>query len=403
MAAYEYTALDPDGKTRKGIIESDSLRQARQLLRDKQWAPLGIEPATQKSLIGEFSFKSPALNSRDLASITRQLATLIASGLPIEESIKAMVEQSENPKIVKLLLAVRTKILEGHSFASSLAEFPRAFSSLYRSTVAAGEKAGHLDLVLDRLADYTEARHESYQKVQLALLYPVILLVMSLLIVGGLLAYVVPKIVTVFIDTGQQLPMLTQSLISLSTFMSSYGLLLLGVVILFFLIASQMLKNNAFRLRFDRFRLKLPLLSKLGYGLDTARFASTLSILTSSGVDLVEAMKIATAVISNSFIKQRVAEAAQKVVEGESLKNSLAKTACFPPMMLYMIGGGEKSGDLDKMLARTARNQEKELENYINVLVRLFEPAMLLCMGIIVLLIVLAILLPIMNLNQLIR
>lgn len=401
MGAFEYTALDTDGKTRKGIIESDSVRQVRQILRDKQWAPLSVETAAQKQNSGSH-FKTSRLNSRDIALITRQLSTLIASGLPIEEALKAVAEQNEKGKIVKLLLAVRTKIMEGHSLAAGMAEFPRTFSELYRSTVAAGEKAGHLDLVLDRLADYTEARHESRQKVQLALLYPVILLVLSVLIVSGLLAYVVPKIVTVFVDTGQELPGLTRALIAASGFMASFGIYLLGVVILVFFLLKGMLCYDSFRLYFDRLLLRLPLFSKLGYGLDTARFASTLSILSSSGVVLVEGMKIATAVISNSFIRLRVAEASQKVVEGSSLRNSLAQTGCFPPMMLHMIGSGEKSGELDKMLERTSRNQEKELENYITVLVRLFEPMMLVVMGVVVMLIVLAILLPILNLNQLV-
>jgi len=403
MAAFEYVALDPRGRQQKGLIEADSPRQARQLLRDKQWSPLEVKQARarESSGTGGFSF-GRGLSARDLALVTRQLATLVQAALPIEEALRAAAAQSGSQKIKSMLLAVRGRVMEGHSLAASLREYPSAFPELYRATVAAGEHAGHLGLVLDQLADYTDQRQQSRQKIQLALLYPVILLVASLAIVVLLLGYVVPDVVKVFVNTGQELPALTTGLIAVSEVVQRWGwLITLGIVALA-IGMRQALRDPSIKLRWHSFILRLPLVGRLVRATNTARFASTLAILTRSGVPLVDALGIAAAVIGNLRIRERVVEAAQRVREGGSLTRALEATGEFPPMMLHMIAAGEKSGELDQMLARTARNQENDLAAQISLLVGLFEPFMLVFMGAVVLVIVLAILLPILSLNQLV-
>ncbi|MCQ4253884.1 GspF family T2SS innner membrane protein variant XcpS [Stutzerimonas stutzeri] len=403
MAAFEYLALDPRGREQKGLIEADSPRQARQLLREKQWAPLEVKQAKSKEDVsrGGLSF-GRGLSARDLALVTRQLATLVQAALPIEEALRAAAAQSTSAKIKSMLLAVRARVMEGHSMAAALREYPSAFPELYRATVAAGEHAGHLGLVLDQLADYTDQRQQSRQKIQLALLYPVILMVASLAIVVLLLGYVVPDVVKVFVNTGQELPALTRGLIATSDVVKSWGWLIVLGIIAALMAMRAALRDPALRLRWHAFILRIPLIGRLSRATNTARFASTLAILTKSGVPLVEALSIAAAVIANLRIRERVVEAAQKVREGSSLTRALDATGEFPPMMLHMIASGEKSGELDQMLARTARNQENDLAAQVSLLVGLFEPFMLVFMGAVVLVIVLAILMPILSLNQLV-
>jgi len=403
MAAFEYIALDPRGREQKGLIEADSPRQARQLLREKQWSPLEVKQAKAKedSGGGGFAF-GRGLSARDLALVTRQLATLVQAALPIEEALRAAAAQSTSQKIKSMLLAVRARVMEGHSLAGSLREYPSAFPELYRATVAAGEHAGHLGLVLDQLADYTDQRQQSRQKIQLALLYPVILLVASLAIVVLLLGYVVPDVVKVFVNTGQQLPALTTGLIAVSEAVQRWGWLMFIGIVAAALAMRQALRDDKIKRRWHAFILRIPLVGRLARATNTARFASTLAILTRSGVPLVDALGIAAAVIANLRIRDKVIEAAQRVREGGSLTRALDATNEFPPMMLHMIASGEKSGELDQMLARTARNQENDLAAQISLLVGLFEPFMLVFMGAVVLVIVLAILLPILSLNQLV-
>ncbi|WP_222910292.1 GspF family T2SS innner membrane protein variant XcpS [Pseudomonas sp. DNDY-54] len=403
MAAFEYIALDPRGREQKGLIEADSPRQARQLLREKQWSPLEVKQAKSKEDTGGGGFAfGRGLSARDLALVTRQLATLVQAALPIEEALRAAAAQSTSQKIKSMLLAVRARVMEGHSLAGSLRDYPSAFPELYRATVAAGEHAGHLGLVLDQLADYTDQRQQSRQKIQLALLYPVILLVASLAIVVLLLGYVVPDVVKVFVNTGQQLPALTTGLIAVSELVQRWGwLMFVGLVAAAFAMR-QALRDDKIKRRWHAFILRIPLVGRLARATNTARFASTLAILTRSGVPLVDALGIAAAVIANLRIRDKVIEAAQRVREGGSLTRALDATGEFPPMMLHMIASGEKSGELDQMLARTARNQENDLAAQISLLVGLFEPFMLVFMGAVVLVIVLAILLPILSLNQLV-
>lgn len=404
MAAFEYIALDARGRQQKGVLEADSARQVRQLLRERQLAPLEVKATrTREQAVGgqRFGFNR-GLSARDLALVTRQLATLVQAALPIEEALRAAAAQSTSSRIQSMLLAVRAKVLEGHSLAGSLREFPAAFPELYRATVSAGEHAGHLGPVLEQLADYTEQRQQSRQKIQLALLYPVILMCASLGIVGFLLGFVVPDVVRVFIDSGQTLPLLTRGLIALSDLVKHWGWLAILLLVAGITATRLALRQEAARQRWHGILLRVPLVGRLVRATDTARFASTLAILTRSGVPLVEALGIAAEVIANRVIRAEVVLAAQKVREGGSLTRALEQTGQFPPMMLHMVASGERSGELDQMLARTARNQESDLAAQIALLVGLFEPFMLVFMGAVVLVIVLAILLPILSLNQLV-
>jgi general secretion pathway protein F len=404
MPAFEYKALDQRGKQKSGVLEADAARAVRQQLREKGLIPLAVEPASEKqSRSISFSFGQGAgLSTSDLALVTRQLATLIQSGIPIEQALSAAAQQSDKPRIRSMMIAIRSKVMEGYTLADSLGEFPRAFPRLYRSTVAAGEHAGHLDLVLNRLADYTESRQEARQKIQLAAIYPIILSVVAIAIVVFLLTYVVPDIIEVFVKQGQELPTLTRAMMAMSGFLSQFGIYLLILIVAAIAGFRMSLKKPAFRMKFHRFLLNMPLVSGMVRGVSTARYASTLSILTTSGVPLVEAMRIAGEVLSNDYLRHELKDAARKVSEGGSLQKALEQTGYFPPMMLHMIASGEASGELDSMLERTAHMQESTLQAQIGAIVGLFEPLMLLVMGVVVLIIVLAIMLPILNMSNLV-
>jgi general secretion pathway protein F len=404
MAAYEYIALDPGGRQKKGVIEADSSRQIRQILRDQGLVPLSVETATERS-------RAPSqrrlrwrrgMSALDLALFTRQMSTLLAASLPVEEALRAVAQQTEKSHISTMVMGIRSRVLEGHSLASSLGEFPSAFSHLYRSTVMAGEQSGHLDSVLENLASYTERRYDSSRNVEMAMFYPAVLFLLAVGIVGALLVYVVPDIVHVFENTGQQLPWLTAALISVSEFVRGYGWLLALLGVGAFFGARWLSKQPDFRLEWDRRKFEVPLVRRITRANNSSRYASTLSILTLSGVPLVEAMTIAAEVVGNTWLKRRLTEATRRVSEGASLRVALESAGHFPPMMLHMVASGEASGELDKMLAKVADYQQQELERIVTTMVRLFEPAMLLLMGGLVMLIVLAILLPILSMNKLV-
>ncbi len=406
MAAFDFVALDSKGKQTKGVLEGDSQRQVRQQLRDKGFVPMSVEP-TAKSAGGasgkKFSFSfSPSISARDLALLTRQMATLVQAGLPIGEVLTAVAQQTEKPRIRSMMMSVRSKVLEGYALADSLGEFPRAFPPLYRATVSAGEHSGHLDLVLNRLADYTESSKETKQKIQGAMVYPAFLVVFSIAIVSLLMIKVVPNVVEVFSGTGQALPGITQALIATSDFFVNWWWLVLLLVAGLVVGAYALLQRPAIELLWHKRILVLPIFGKLSRNINTSRFASTLSILTSSGVPLVEAMRIAGEVMANRWLQTRVREATQKVSEGASLKNSLQYAGYFPPMMLHMIASGESSGELDTMLSRVATSQEQDLQAFIGIVVSILPPLLLVFMAGMVLMIVLAILLPIIQMNNLI-
>ncbi len=404
MSAFSYVALDSEGREKQGLLEGDSARQVRQQLRDQGLIPLDVNEASsreRKRGSGSQLF-ARGITARELALVTRQMATLEAAGMPLEQNLKAVSQQSEKPRIKSMMLSIRSRVLEGYTLAHALGEYPHVFPEIFRATVAAGEHAGHLGPILERLADYTEARQQSRQKIQMKMLYPVILLVTAIAIVVFLLGFVVPDVVKVFADTGQELPPLTIGMINASDFIQNHGLLVLFGLVLGFFAFRYALRGDAFRGWWHRFILRIPLVGKVSREANTARFASTLAILGASGVPLVEAIRISGQVVANEAIREAVLDAGKKVSEGASLKLALESSGYFPPMMLHMIASGEQSGELDDMLERTARNQERDLESMVETVVGLFEPFMLLGMGGIVMLIVMAILLPILNLNQLV-
>jgi general secretion pathway protein F len=343
------------------------------------------------------------LSAADLALLTLQLSTLVQAGLPLEEALDAVAKQSSKRKVASLLWAVRGRVMEGHALASALGQFSRAFPELFRATVAAGERSGHLGHVLEQLAAYTQARQASRQKIQMALVYPLILMLASLAIVGFLLGYVVPDVVKIFVDSGQTLPWLTQALIGVSNGLRNHFLLLMGLLATLFGLWRWSWQQPQWRLRWHRWVLNAPVLGEVLRAMEAARFASTLAILGKSAVPLVDALEIAAAVIGNLTIRARMVDVARSVREGATLTRGLELSGDIPPMMLHMIASGERAGELDRMLARAAEQQENSLAARIALVVGLFEPAMLVLMGGVVLLIVMAILLPILSLNQLVN
>ena len=405
MAAFEFVALDARGRRQKGVREADSRRQARQALRDEGLTPLSVDQTVERGagrgLLGWLPTRR-GMSLLELALCTRQLATLIAAGLPVEEALNAVAKQTEKRSARAMMVTVRGRVREGHSFAAALAEFPATFPDMYRSTIAAGEQSGYLAAVLENLAEYVEGRFQSRRSVEMALLYPALLLGFALLIVGALLIYVVPGITRIFEDTGEALPFLTRAMIASSEFLNDWLWLIAIVLVLTVYALKRALAQPRARLAWDRRKLGLPLAGRIVRGGAAARYASTLSILTSSGVPLVDAMRIAGEVVANHWLKRRLDGAVTQVSEGASLSTALETAGNFPPMFLHMVASGESSGELDAMLRKVADYQQEELTRVVTTMVRLFEPLMMLFMGVLVIMIVLAIMLPILTMNQLV-
>ncbi|TGE76281.1 type II secretion system protein GspF [Pseudoalteromonas sp. KS88] len=407
MAAFEYRALDGRGKEKKGILEADTAKQIRQSLREQGLTPLEVVPAAEgdkqvkgaKQSLFSGMFKSK-ISTSDLALITRQLATLIQSSLPVEGAVMAVAEQCEKPRLKRMLMSVRSKVVEGYTLADGMSEFPHVFDNLYRAMVAAGEKSGHLDAVLNRLADYTEQRQHMRSQITQAMVYPVILVIFAIGIVSVLLGTVVPKILKTFEKSKQVLPWTTEWVMAASNFVQNYWLVSLVVITALTIGIKHALKQPKIRFWYDAKILVMPGIGKVARSINTARFARTLSILSSSSVPLLEGMRISGGVLVNEKIKKAVGDAATRVSEGASLRASLQETKLFPPMMLHMIASGEKSGELEQMLERAANNQDREFETMVNVSLKLLEPAMIASMAVIVLFIVMAILQPIMAMNK---
>ncbi|WP_341502769.1 type II secretion system inner membrane protein GspF [Gallaecimonas sp. GXIMD4217] len=406
MAAFEYLALDAKGKNRKGIIEADTAKAARSQLREKGLMPVSIEATVSKekaSAKGSGAlFRAGRISVPDLALITRQLATLVQSALPIEECLKAVAEQSEKPRLQRILMAVRSKVVEGYSLADSLREFPHVFDDLYCAMVSAGEKSGHLDTVLNRLADYTEQRQYLKQKISQAMIYPIMLTLVAVGVITLLLTQVVPKVVAQFEHMNQTLPASTRFLIAASEFLQSYGLWILAALVLAFLAFGRAMTRRPFRKRVHDLVLRLPVFGKVSRGINTARFARTLSICSASAVPLLEGMRIAGDVLANLVVKDAVSDATARVREGTSLRQALANTRLFPPMMLHMIASGEKSGELTQMLERAADNQDREFENQVAVSLGILGPVIVILLAAMVFFIVISILQPIMELNNMV-
>ncbi|VAW91795.1 General secretion pathway protein F [hydrothermal vent metagenome] len=404
MAAFEYVALDANGRKKKGILEGDSARHVRQQLREQGLLATSVDEAAEREVAQSAGFGvQRSISAADLSLITRQLATLTKSGLPLDEATATVAKQTEKPRLQRLILGIRAKILEGHSLADGMAQFPHVFNNLYRSTVAAGEQTGHLDIVLERLADYTESKQHLQSKIKMALLYPAVLIFMAITIVSFLLAYVVPEVVKVFEDSGQTLPLITRLMIAASDFLVDYYWLIILLAVAGISMFSMLYKQPAGKEKIHKIWLKLPLVGRLVRGSNTARFTRTLSILVASGVPLLEALKISGQVVENLPMRHAIIEAGLRVREGSNLAKSLDVSGYFPPIVVNLIASGEVSGNLGEMLERSSVNQEQELETLITTLMGLLEPLLLLVMGAVILMIVLAILLPIFNLNQLIQ
>jgi general secretion pathway protein F len=407
MGAFEYVAVDASGRERKGVLEGDTPRQVRQQLREQNLLPVSVSEVVEQEAARsnrplQFNFQR-GLGPLDLSLVTRQLATLVKSSLPLEEALLAVSQQTDKPRVRNIMLGVRSKVMEGHTLADSLGEFPNSFPEIYRATVAASEQSGHLDAVLERLADYTENRQALRSRMLGAMLYPVLLMVVCITIVFFLLVSVVPKVVEVFRTSEAQLPLLTRLLIGGSDFMRHYGIVLILAVGAAAWLFRRWLRVEANRRHWHDFLLRLPLIGKVVRGSNTARFARTLSTLTASTVPVLEALRISGEVVTNLPMRAAVAEAAVRVREGGPIGRSLGASRLFPPMMIHLISSGESSGELDTMLERAAQHQERELDSVLQALVGLLGPLMILVMGAVVLLIVLAMLMPIFQLNDLVK
>jgi general secretion pathway protein F len=404
MSGFEYSALDAGGRETRGVIEADTERHARSLLRERGLAPLAVEGIRTVARPGSGERVARAgLSRRELALVTRQFSTLVRAGLTIEECFNVIIEQSESARARSLLAAVRGRVLEGQSVSRALDAYPSAFPQIYRAMVDAGEQSGRLSDVLERLADFTESRENLRDKVVLAFIYPALVTLVALAVVGLLLVYVVPQVTRVFANLGQALPLATRILIAISNFVRASGAVSLAALVGASVGARLLLRKEAWRYRWHAWLLRLPLAGRLIRGVNAARFADTLGILTASGVPLLPSLQSAAAVVSNLPMRAAVEDAVRRVREGRALAPALGAAKLFPPLVIHLIASGEATGRLDAMLARAAEAQSRELESWVRGLTALLEPLLILAMGAIVLFVVIAILLPIFEMNQLIR
>ena len=404
MPAFEYSALNTRGKTEKGVLEGDSVRQISHKLKEQQLVPLEITEISrrQNSSVTSVPFMKRGITTSQLAILTRQLATMIRSGSPVEAALTAVVQQTNKPRVKSILMAIRSRVREGYTLASALDEFPHIFPELYRATVASGEQAGKLDFVLGRMADYVEQSQALRSKIMLAMVYPLALTTVAILVTVVLLTYVVPKVIQVFEDIDQALPVITLVLIGISDFLRNYGVYIALLITIAVIIFNMLLRTESFKFAWHTFLLKVPGISHLVKGMNTAIFARTFSILAGSGVNALEAMRISAGVMNNKRMKKAVLDASERVREGAAISPALEKSNCFPPMTICLIASGESSGNLVEMLEHAADSQEKEYETITSTIMGLFEPILIVVMGAVVLFIVVAILLPIFQLNQLV-
>lgn len=407
MAAFSYKALASDGKLVKGVIEGDSERQVRNQLRTRQLKPVEVVASREgKAKSSEpISFKQlfkPRISQSDLALITRQMATLVQSNMPLDEVLTATAEQSRKPRIKSLMLQVRARVMEGYSLAYALGDFPQIFNDMYCSMVKAGEHAGFLGTVLEELAEYTENNQYTQQKLKGAMIYPVVLMVLSAVVISILMIYVVPDLVGVFRHTKQELPGLTLAVIAVSDYLTVYWWVICLTIFFIPIVVRQILKSPTRRLIWHRILLKTPIISGFITSMDTARFASTLSILTSSGVPLLDGLRISGEVLTNLELRAASKTVALAVQEGGTLNKALSRADVFPPMMVHMVASGEASGELEAMLKRSASNQQRELEMTLANIMAIFEPLMIVVMAAVVCTIVFSILLPIIEMNNLV-
>ncbi len=404
MPAFEYSALNSQGKTKKGVLEGDSVRQISHQLKSESLVPLEIIEITrrQNHKKKHVLFAKRGISTAQLAIMTRQLATMIRSGSPVEGALTAVIQQTSQARVKNTLMAIRSRVREGFSLASAMDEFPHIFPHLYRATVASGEQSGKLDFVLGRMADHVEHSQALHSKIMLAMVYPLVLTFVALLVTVVLLTYVVPKVIQVFEDIDQTLPGITLFLIALSDFLRNFGLYIALFIVIAVSVFNFLLRTESFKYRWHSLVLKIPGIAHLVKGMNTAIFARTFSILAGSGVNALGAMRISAGVMTNIRMKKAVLDASERVREGAAISPALEQSNCFPPMTIYLIASGESSGNLVEMLEHAANSQEKEFETIISTMMGLFEPLLIVVMGAVVLFIVVAILLPIFQLNQLV-
>jgi general secretion pathway protein F len=403
MPAFAYRALDDAGKTQRGVLQGDTARAVRGTLRERGLNPLSVEEVREGESQERGLFARRGIGGAELALLTRQLATLIGAGLPIDEAVGALSEQAESERQRRMTLALRARIMEGASLAQAMAEFPESFPEIFRATVGAGEQSSRLSTVLEKLADYAEARDALKQKIIAALAYPVLLAIVALAVVMGLLTWVVPQIVGVFQNLHQTLPLATRALMALSAFMRAWGWLVLIVAIVAIVAARIAIRSEPVRFRWHAWILRLPLIGRLTRAANTARATRTLALLAESAVPLLDALGIAAQVVPNLPMREAMRRAAFKVREGSAFSRALGESGLFPPVALRLIASGERSGELPRMLGEAAGQQQRELDRWLAALTAVLGPAVILLVGAMVLFIVLAILLPIFSLNQMVK
>jgi general secretion pathway protein F len=403
VPAFAYQALDASGKTQRGVLQGDTARAVRGSLRERGLNPLSVEEVREGVARDANVFARRGLSGTQLALLTRQLATLIGAGLPIDEALGALSEQAENERQRGMTVALRARVMEGASLAQAMGEFPESFPEIFRATVGAGEQSGRLDTVLEKLADYAEARDALRQKILAALAYPLLLSLVAAAVVAGLLTWVVPQIVGVFQNLHQTLPLATRALMALSAFLRAWGWVLLLLLVIAIVAARIALRSEPLRYRWHAFLLRVPLIGRLTRAANTARATRTLALLSESAVPLLDALGIAAQVVPNLPMREAMRRAAFKVREGTAFSRALGESGQFPPVALRLIASGERSGELSRMLGEAAAQQQRELDRWLSALTAVLGPAVILLVGAMVLFIVLAILLPIFNLNQMVR
>ena len=404
MPGYRYTAYDIDGREQHGVLESDSPRLARSQLRHQGLFPLNVTliEAANDADAGKLG-RGGRLGTNALARITRQLATLLGAGLTVEQTFDALIEQAESENERQLLARLRGSVLEGNPLGKSLTAYPETFSDLYQTLVSAGETSGKLPDVLLRLADHVEAQQAMRQKLLVAMIYPVIVLIVCVLVVGGLMIYVVPQVVGVFETTKQTLPWFTRALLSLSRFLQATGWLWLLIAVGGFFAARAALKRPALRRRWHTWLLSLPIIGKTIRAQQSSQLAATLSILVGSGVPVLSALSASVGVVTNLPMRDALERATLNVREGAGLAMAIGQSKRFPPVLVHLIASGEASGKLPQTLATAANQQQRDIETRMAALAAMIEPVMIIFMGALVLAIVLAVLLPIFELNQLVK
>ncbi len=403
MPAFAYQALDASGRTCRGVLQGDTARAVRSALRERGLNALSVTEVRNGTTRARGPFGRRGLGGAGLALLTRQLATLIGAGLPVEEALGALAEQAANERQRAITMGLRARVMEGASLASAMGEFPDVFPPVHCASVAAGEQSGRLETVLERLADHAEARDALMQKILAALAYPLLLSLVAIAVVAGLLAWVVPQIVGVFNNLGQELPLATRALIGLSDFVRVWGWLLLLALLGLAVAARIALRREHLRYRRDVLLLRLPLAGRLVRAANTVRATRTLALLSASAVPLLDALGIAAGVVSSRPMQQALREAAFKVREGAAFSRALGDSGQFPPVALRLIASGERSGQLPRMLGEAAAEQQRELDRWLTALTAILAPAVILAVGAVVLFIVLAILLPIFDLNRMVR